>query len=310
MWTVLATLWGGFGANGWSADGKKCEFAVRRWRRDGRSPAQRIFTDKALPGPGTTADFFARRLGLTVTQISRASLLRVQAVRLGHRWPLPAGPAGNAQVSARPGIGVLAKEKHAQQAADFLAFFSDKANSAKLAQYSPVRRASLINGRRPGQGQPAVTPEQLQQVVVDGIKNGTVSPAHQQRPSCRRSSSRRWIHCGRRRERRLRARRRVQGDRSGARPMRRNDALIGWLFIAPQVLGFAAFVLLAAHLGVLETASTAPNLLSGISTFTGAANYQQLVTDPVSPTVARVTFFFCIGLVVLNLAWRCCSRCC
>jgi len=82
--------------------------------------------------------------------------------------------------------------------------------------------------------------------------------------------------------------------------VRRNDALIGWLFIAPQVLGFAAFVLWPL-ISVCWNSFYRTNLLSGISTFTGAGNYQQLVTDPVSPTVARVTFFFCIGLVVLNL---------
>lgn len=82
--------------------------------------------------------------------------------------------------------------------------------------------------------------------------------------------------------------------------MRRNDALIGWLFIAPQVLGFAAFVLWPL-VSVFWSSFYSTNLLSGISTFAGAGNYQQLVTDPVSPTVARVTFFFCIGLVVLNL---------
>ena len=34
-----------------------------------------IFTDKAMPGPGTTADFFAGDAAMTITQISRASLL-------------------------------------------------------------------------------------------------------------------------------------------------------------------------------------------------------------------------------------------
>jgi len=82
--------------------------------------------------------------------------------------------------------------------------------------------------------------------------------------------------------------------------VRRNDALIGWLFIAPQVLGFAAFVLWPL-ISVFWNSFYRTNLLSGISTFAGVGNYQQLVTDPVSPTVARVTFFFCIGLVVLNL---------
>ena len=35
-----------------------------------------IFTDKAMPGPGATADFFAGDAAMTITQISRASLLQ------------------------------------------------------------------------------------------------------------------------------------------------------------------------------------------------------------------------------------------
>jgi multiple sugar transport system substrate-binding protein len=39
---------------------------------------QAIFVEKALPGPGTTADFFAGEAGMTITQISRATLLKDQ----------------------------------------------------------------------------------------------------------------------------------------------------------------------------------------------------------------------------------------
>ena len=45
-----------------------------------------IFTDKAMPGPGAAADFFAGDAAMTITQISRASLLpKENAVRLGPR---------------------------------------------------------------------------------------------------------------------------------------------------------------------------------------------------------------------------------
>lgn len=177
MWTVLGTLWGGFGANGWSADGKTCEFASPQMVAAMTFLHNAIFTDKALPGPGTTADFFAGDSGLTVTQISRASLLKSKPFAWGI-VPLPAGPAGDAQVFGQAGIGVLAKGKHAQQAADFLAFFSDKANSAKLAQYFPPARDSLVNAADLAKVNPLFTPEQLQQVVVDGIRNGTVLAPH------------------------------------------------------------------------------------------------------------------------------------
>ena len=97
-----------------------------------------IFTDKAMPGPGTTADFFAGEAAMTITQISRASLLKDG----GFGWdlvPLPAGPKGKYSVIGQAGIGVLKKGAHAAAAADFLAFFTNPANSV----------SSPVTSRRP-----------------------------------------------------------------------------------------------------------------------------------------------------------------
>jgi multiple sugar transport system permease protein len=81
----------------------------------------------------------------------------------------------------------------------------------------------------------------------------------------------------------------------------RREALTGWLFIAPQLIGFVVFVL-APLLAVIWYSFQSTNLLAGTSDFAGLQNYQQLVTDPVSPAVARATVLFCVGLVVLNLS--------
>lgn len=53
-----------------------------------------IFTDKAVPGPGTTVDFFAGDAAMTITQISRASLLK-DATFGWDLVPLPSGPKGS-----------------------------------------------------------------------------------------------------------------------------------------------------------------------------------------------------------------------
>lgn len=137
-----------------------------------------IFTDKALPGPGETADFFAGESALTVTQISRATLLANHPFDWGI-VPLPSGPTGASQVIGQAGIGVLTKGSHKQQAADFLAYFSDPANSAKLARYFPPARTSQLTTGTLAGANPLFTPQQLQQVVIDGIKNGAVLPSHQ-----------------------------------------------------------------------------------------------------------------------------------
>jgi len=85
----------------------------------------------------------------------------------------------------------------------------------------------------------------------------------------------------------------------------RRDSLAGYLFITPQLLGFAVFVawpIIAVFWYSLHTW----NVLAGTFTFTGLSNYRQLAEDPVMPTVARVTVIFSVGLVLANLTLAMC----
>jgi multiple sugar transport system substrate-binding protein len=177
MWVTLASVWRGFGADAWPADGKACGFTSPEMVSAMTFLHKAIFTDKALPGPGTTADFFAGQSGLTVAQISRAGLLKEKPFTWGI-VPLPAGPKANAQVIGQAGIGVPVKGKQKETAADFLAFFTSPANAAKLGQFFPPARESLINADSLAKVSPLFTVDQLQSVVVNGIKTGAVLPAH------------------------------------------------------------------------------------------------------------------------------------
>jgi multiple sugar transport system substrate-binding protein len=76
------------------------------------------------------------------------------------------------------GIGVFAQSENAEQAADFLAFFTNPANSAKLAAYFPPPRRSQLNAETLGESNPLLSPEQLQAVVVDQIDDAVVKPSH------------------------------------------------------------------------------------------------------------------------------------
>ncbi len=111
-WDNLASVWTGSGAEAWSTDGKTCGFNKPEMVDAMSFLHKAIFTDKALPGPGTTADFFAGEASMTITQISRASLLK--DAKFG--WdlvPLPAGPKGKYAVIGQAGLGVLARGKNA-----------------------------------------------------------------------------------------------------------------------------------------------------------------------------------------------------
>jgi multiple sugar transport system substrate-binding protein len=176
-WSNLSTVWTGWGAQAWSADGKTCGFDAPEMLDAMTALHKAVFTDKAMPGPGVAADFFTGQSAMTVTQISRASLLK--DAKFG--WdlvPLPAGPKGKYAVVGQAGLGVLKKSKHAQAATDFLAFFTNPANSTKLAAYFPPARQSQLNAETLAKTNPLLKPAQLQSVVIDGIATGVVKPSH------------------------------------------------------------------------------------------------------------------------------------
>jgi len=83
--------------------------------------------------------------------------------------------------------------------------------------------------------------------------------------------------------------------------MRRRDALAGYLFIAPQVIGIVVFVLVP--LGLVAWYSVHEwNVLAGTFRFTGDANFRKLIADPAIPEVLAATGIFSAGLVVFNLS--------
>jgi len=178
VWDNLASIWSGWGATPWSADGKTCTFAEQPMVAAMTFIHNAIFTKKAIPGPGVTADFFVGDAAMTITQISRASLLPKENPFSWDLVPLPAGPAGEYAVIGQAGIGVFAKGKNPAVAADFLAFFTNPENSRKLAQFFPPARASLLNAEVLGKANPLLSPEQLKAVVITGISTGKVKLSH------------------------------------------------------------------------------------------------------------------------------------
>ncbi|MCL4559218.1 MAG: sugar ABC transporter permease [Chloroflexi bacterium] len=79
------------------------------------------------------------------------------------------------------------------------------------------------------------------------------------------------------------------------------DALSGYLFITPQLLGFLIFVL-GPVAAIFFFSLQSRNLLSGKATFIGLQNYVQLFThDPIFIKVLVNSLIFTAGLVPLNL---------
>ncbi|MAT17812.1 MAG: sugar ABC transporter permease [Leifsonia sp.] len=94
--------------------------------------------------------------------------------------------------------------------------------------------------------------------------------------------------------------------RAGGAPGRRRlghrqrDALVGYLFVAPQLIGITLFVLVPLGL-IFYYAFHEWNVLAGTFTFVGLDNVEKLFTDPRLGPVLQATGIFSGGLVVLNL---------
>ena len=178
VWQNLASIWKGWGADAWSADGKTCGFTEPAMVDAMTAIHKAIFVDKAMPGPGEDIDFFAGETGMTITQISRASLLPKENPFDWDLVPLPAGPVGEYAVVGQAGIGAFAASPNADTAVAFLAYMTNPENSRKLAQFFPPARASLLNSETLAATNPLLSAEQIENVVIDGISNGEVLPGH------------------------------------------------------------------------------------------------------------------------------------
>lgn len=178
IWQNLASIWNGFGATPWSVDGKTCTMTEKPMVDALNFIHDAIFDKKAIPGPGENVDFFAGDAAMTITQISRASLLPKDKPFSWDLVPLPKGSAGDYALIGQAGIGVMQSGKNAKTAAEFVAYMTNPENSAKLSQFFPSARKSLLNADVLKKTNPLLTKEQIDKVVIAGIATGKVIPGH------------------------------------------------------------------------------------------------------------------------------------
>ncbi|WP_010205269.1 carbohydrate ABC transporter permease [Salinibacterium sp. PAMC 21357] len=98
---------------------------------------------------------------------------------------------------------------------------------------------------------------------------------------------------------------RARARSGGTRPRRaltyrQRDAAAGYLFVAPQVLGVTAFVLVPLAL-VVYFSLHEWNVLGNKFTYVGVENFERFFTDPQIVPVMQATGVFSIGLVFFNL---------
>ncbi len=93
----------------------------------------------------------------------------------------------------------------------------------------------------------------------------------------------------------------TSGGLLGHLSLKTQDWIFGYLFIAPQTLGYF-LVVLGPLIAVFMFSTQERNLLSGAVTNVGLENFERMLqNDPLFETVLRNSLIFAAGLVPLNL---------
>lgn len=174
-WSELSPIFKAFGAEPWDETATECQMDSPEMVSAMELINNMTFVDRSSPLPGQQVDFYAGQAASTGSFISRSGLLAEAQFDWGF-VPMPAGPAGAVPALYQSAIVAFAGSKHPEQAAEFLAFLTNKENSAMLAQYFPPARESLLNPEVLAKANPLLTAEQLDDVVVEGALNGDFIP--------------------------------------------------------------------------------------------------------------------------------------
>ena len=90
------------------------------------------------------------------------------------------------------------------------------------------------------------------------------------------------------------------GPRKRRLTHKQRDAVAGYIFVAPQVLGIVAFVLIPLAL-VVYFSFHEWNVLANSFTFVGVENFERFLSDPQIAPVMQATGVFSISLVFFNI---------
>lgn len=174
IWHTLVPIIRAYGSDAWN--GSQCTLSSPQAVQAVQLYHSMIFSDKSVVPPGEQGDFFTGKSAMTVGQLSRVSKLK-DATFAWDIAPLPSGPAGTPYVIGQAAIGVFGAGAHKDVAADFVAFMTNQENTAKLAQFFPPARASVLGSDAMSKANPKISASSLQSAVISGIEKGQVLPS-------------------------------------------------------------------------------------------------------------------------------------
>jgi multiple sugar transport system substrate-binding protein len=181
MWNTMGSVMKAFGGQAWNDAGTQCTFNQPGAVAAFQFIHDMTFIDKSHVPPGEVADFFSGLSAMQLAQLSRTAKLTDATFK----WdiaPLPSGPAGYQPTSGQAAFVVFNNSPNKEVAADFIAFMTNKDNVAKLAQFFPPARKSVLDSDAFLNSNPLVSPESMKKAVADSILTGTVEAVHPEFP--------------------------------------------------------------------------------------------------------------------------------
>ncbi len=136
-----------------------------------------VFQDESVVPPGDRSDFYVGDAAMTVGQISRVPQLE----EADFEWSMavmPEGPAGRGDVIGQAGVVAYSAGEHGDIAADFVGFMTNKENVARLAEFFPPARKSVLESEEFLAANPDIPAELMREVVADSIQVGRVLTPH------------------------------------------------------------------------------------------------------------------------------------
>ncbi len=176
-WRLLVPVMQAYGGGSWNAGGNACLMSTDESIEAATLVHDMMYVDNSIVKPNEKVDFTSGTVGMTMRQLSWLSSL----ADVTFNWdfaPLPSGPAGAKPVVGQAAVVVFNSSPNQEVAVDFLKFLMNEENSAKLSQFFPQARASVLDAGSIEATNPTLNPESIQTAIIDQIKNGTVLPSH------------------------------------------------------------------------------------------------------------------------------------
>lgn len=176
-WRLLVPVMQAYGGGSWNAEGTTCLMNTDESVEAATLIHDMMYVDNSIVKPNEKVDFTSGKVGMTMRQLSWLSSL----ADVTFQWdfaPLPSGPDGAKPIVGQAAVVVFNSSPNKEVAIDFLKFLMNSENSAKLSQFFPQARASVLDAGSIEATNPNLNPESIRTAIIDQIKNGTVLPSH------------------------------------------------------------------------------------------------------------------------------------